>query len=218
MLFNGLCETQGVVFLSSVSGWSCTHNHREPSLAEHKAPFPYGGFIESAAVVLLVQSSLLYTTIFHDCSLNADTKICLPNPWPAVFRHGVCEWWRGLSYTAMYYKNPRFYQSFSKNVLLSFSISHQLFFHLSRERVFTEDRARFYGAEIVSALEYLHSKDVVYRDLKVSSFLILLCYCCQTKLREVCHVIVSDHENLLVVTESVSWFCLKCVSLDSWRI
>lgn len=43
----------------------------------------------------------------------------------------------------------------------------QLFFHLSRERVFTEDRARFYGAEIVSALEYLHSKDVVYRDLKV---------------------------------------------------
>lgn len=44
----------------------------------------------------------------------------------------------------------------------------QLFFHMSRERVFTEDRARFYGAEIVSALEYLHSRDVVYRDLKVS--------------------------------------------------
>uniref|UniRef100_A0A8C2WXV0 non-specific serine/threonine protein kinase n=1 Tax=Cyclopterus lumpus TaxID=8103 RepID=A0A8C2WXV0_CYCLU len=43
----------------------------------------------------------------------------------------------------------------------------ELFFHLSRERVFTEDRARFYGAEIVSALEYLHSQDVVYRDLKV---------------------------------------------------
>ncbi|NXN55017.1 AKT2 kinase, partial [Rynchops niger] len=39
----------------------------------------------------------------------------------------------------------------------------KLFFHLSRERVFTEDRARFYGAEIVSALEYLHSRDVVYR-------------------------------------------------------
>lgn len=43
----------------------------------------------------------------------------------------------------------------------------QLFFHLSRERVFTEERARFYGAEIVSALEYLHSRDVVYRDIKV---------------------------------------------------
>lgn len=46
----------------------------------------------------------------------------------------------------------------------------QLFFHLSRERVFSEDRARFYGAEIVSALDYLHSeKNVVYRDLKVCS-------------------------------------------------
>uniref|UniRef100_A0A2R9BZT0 non-specific serine/threonine protein kinase n=1 Tax=Pan paniscus TaxID=9597 RepID=A0A2R9BZT0_PANPA len=44
----------------------------------------------------------------------------------------------------------------------------ELFFHLSRERVFSEDRARFYGAEIVSALDYLHSeKNVVYRDLKV---------------------------------------------------
>ncbi|XP_057200399.1 RAC-alpha serine/threonine-protein kinase [Triplophysa rosa] len=44
----------------------------------------------------------------------------------------------------------------------------ELFFHLSRDRVFSEDRARFYGAEIVSALDYLHSeKNVVYRDLKV---------------------------------------------------
>uniref|UniRef100_A0AAQ4QP05 non-specific serine/threonine protein kinase n=1 Tax=Gasterosteus aculeatus aculeatus TaxID=481459 RepID=A0AAQ4QP05_GASAC len=47
-----------------------------------------------------------------------------------------------------------------------------LFFHLSRERVFTEDRARFYGAEIVSALEYLHSSDVVYRDLKLENLML----------------------------------------------
>uniref|UniRef100_A0A674MIR5 non-specific serine/threonine protein kinase n=1 Tax=Takifugu rubripes TaxID=31033 RepID=A0A674MIR5_TAKRU len=48
----------------------------------------------------------------------------------------------------------------------------KLFFHMSRERVFTEDRARFYGAEIVSALEYLHSRDVVYRDLKLENLML----------------------------------------------
>lgn len=30
----------------------------------------------------------------------------------------------------------------------------ELFFHLSRERVFSEERTRFYGAEIISALGY----------------------------------------------------------------
>ncbi|XP_032870336.1 RAC-beta serine/threonine-protein kinase [Amblyraja radiata] len=48
----------------------------------------------------------------------------------------------------------------------------ELFFHLSRERVFTEDRARFYGAEIVSALDYLHDKNVVYRDLKLENLML----------------------------------------------
>ncbi|MGH0117872.1 UNVERIFIED_CONTAM: hypothetical protein FKN15_003903 [Acipenser sinensis] len=48
----------------------------------------------------------------------------------------------------------------------------ELFFHLSRDRVFTEERARFYGAEIVSALEYLHSRNVVYRDLKLENLML----------------------------------------------
>ncbi|KAJ2640137.1 Serine/threonine-protein kinase Sgk2 [Coemansia sp. RSA 1286] len=48
----------------------------------------------------------------------------------------------------------------------------ELFFHLQRERRFGENRARFYAAEITSALAYLHSMDVVYRDLKPENCLL----------------------------------------------
>ncbi|KAJ1910975.1 Serine/threonine-protein kinase Sgk2, partial [Mycoemilia scoparia] len=48
----------------------------------------------------------------------------------------------------------------------------ELFFHLQRERRFPENRARFYAAEITSALGYLHSIDIVYRDLKPENCLL----------------------------------------------
>jgi serine/threonine protein kinase len=37
---------------------------------------------------------------------------------------------------------------------------------LQRERKFTEERARIYAAEILLALEDLHKRDIIYRDLK----------------------------------------------------
>lgn len=46
------------------------------------------------------------------------------------------------------------------NVYFSFL---QLFYHLQREGVFREPRARFYAAEIACALGYLHSLKIVYR-------------------------------------------------------
>ncbi|XP_050069341.1 RAC serine/threonine-protein kinase [Anopheles maculipalpis] len=48
----------------------------------------------------------------------------------------------------------------------------ELFFHLSRERIFPEDRTRFYAAEIISALGYLHSHGIIYRDLKLENLLL----------------------------------------------
>ncbi|VEL36055.1 unnamed protein product [Protopolystoma xenopodis] len=49
----------------------------------------------------------------------------------------------------------------------------ELFFHLSRERIFSEARTRFYAAEITSVLGYLHTRNVVYsRDLKLENLLL----------------------------------------------
>ncbi|KAF9922416.1 hypothetical protein FBU30_007452 [Linnemannia zychae] len=48
----------------------------------------------------------------------------------------------------------------------------ELFFHMQNEGTFSESRARFYAAELVLALEHLHSCNVIYRDLKPENILL----------------------------------------------
>jgi hypothetical protein len=43
----------------------------------------------------------------------------------------------------------------------------ELFYHLAQSKRFDESKARFYCAEIILALEYLHSKNIVYRYLTI---------------------------------------------------
>jgi serine/threonine protein kinase len=51
-------------------------------------------------------------------------------------------------------------------LVLDFLCGGELFFHLQRSKRFSESRARFYAAEIGLALEHIHSKNIIYRDLK----------------------------------------------------
>lgn len=48
----------------------------------------------------------------------------------------------------------------------------EIFFHLNRLRQFTEEQSKFYFSEILLGLEYLHSKNVVYRDIKPENILL----------------------------------------------
>ena len=44
--------------------------------------------------------------------------------------------------------------------------------HLRKSKIFSEERVRFYGAEIALAIGYLHDQGVVYRDLKLENILL----------------------------------------------
>jgi len=57
-------------------------------------------------------------------------------------------------------------------LILDFVNGGELFHHLQTDKRFAENRVRFYAAEILLGLEYLHNSGVLYRDLKLENLLL----------------------------------------------
>lgn len=57
-------------------------------------------------------------------------------------------------------------------LVLDLMVGGDLKFHLTKDERFSEERSRFYAAEILLGLEHIHSKDIVYRDMKLENVLL----------------------------------------------
>lgn len=57
-------------------------------------------------------------------------------------------------------------------LVMPFVAGGELFHHLHKEGLLLESSARFYAAEMVLALEHLHSKGIIHRDLKPENVLL----------------------------------------------
>jgi len=57
-------------------------------------------------------------------------------------------------------------------LILDFVNGGELFFHLQREKKFSEERVKFYAAEILLGLEHLHNSSIIYRDIKLENLLL----------------------------------------------
>lgn len=57
-------------------------------------------------------------------------------------------------------------------ILMEYVVGGELFSHLRKAGKFPNDVGKFYAAEVILAFEYLHGKDIIYRDLKPENLLL----------------------------------------------
>jgi len=71
---------------------------------------------------------------------------------------------------------PKLHYSFQTNdslyLVMDFINGGELFFHLQREGRFSEERTRFYSAQLVACIAAIHKAGIIYRDLKPENVLL----------------------------------------------
>lgn len=72
-----------------------------------------------------------------------------------------------------FYNLACIFQKHYLNIVIEFCPAGELFYHLTLRKKFAEKHAKFIICEVVLALEYLHSQNILYRDLKVKIFLFI---------------------------------------------
>eukprot|EP00347_Sterkiella_histriomuscorum_P014911 403359044 len=65
-----------------------------------------------------------------------------------------------------------FQSKYHLHLVLEFCPGGELFYHLQLRGRFSEAQTRFISAQIICALEYLHSNEILYRDLKPENVLV----------------------------------------------
>eukprot|EP01124_Arcella_intermedia_P006531 TRINITY_DN13869_c0_g2_i1.p1 TRINITY_DN13869_c0_g2~~TRINITY_DN13869_c0_g2_i1.p1 ORF type:complete len:327 (-),score=84.70 TRINITY_DN13869_c0_g2_i1:61-1041(-) len=85
----------------------------------------------------------------------------------------------GVEHTLMKLQHPflaklyYFFQTSNKFYFVRDYIDgRELFFYLQKERRFSEERVRFYAAEILAGVEYLHTYEVIYHNLTPENLLL----------------------------------------------
>lgn len=110
--------------------------------------------------ILTLAAKHPFLTAIHSCFQTTDRLFF------------VMEYVKGGTHHHFGYIMEDIFCLFEYCIVVSLFVSGDLMFHIQKARKFDEPRARFYAAEVILALQFLHRNHIIYRDLKLDNILL----------------------------------------------